>query len=306
MTLRYARHTTNLQKIEQFYTEIVGLEKLGEFQNHNTYDGIFLGLPALNWHLEFTTSNRKPVHKFDEDDILVFYVNSEIEIFKIRNKIEKQGIKLEIPKNPYWSKNGLMISDPDGNKIIFSVKHIPLNSNDPLTTLVREKLISNWSELLDFTKDLPYGRNINRYDYSLVLNQMKGSCSSKHSFLKKVADLNKIENVKLILGLYKMNHLNTPKIELTIIESGLEYIPEAHCYLRLNNERIDLTTTNTSMEHITNDLLEEIEIKPEQVNTFKVEFHKNYLKKWIRESSITMSLDKVWEVREVCIKKLEK
>lgn len=306
MTLRYARHTTNLQQIEQFYTEIVRLEKLGEFQNHQTYDGIFLGHPNLNWHLEFTRSNTKPDHKFDGDDILVFYVNSEVELSAIRQKINKNCIKIEVPKNPYWHKNGIMISDPDGFKIIFSVKHIPLSSNDPLTALVREKAIATWSELIDFTKDLPYGRNQNRHDYSLVLHEMKGSCSSKHSFLKKVAALNKIENVKLFLGVYKMNHLNTPKIEQTIVKSGLKYIPEAHCYLKLNNERFDLTTANASLEHITNDLLEEIEIEPEQVNTFKVEFHKDYLKKWLQESAISLGFEKVWEIREACIKKLEK
>lgn len=92
-----------------------------------------------------------------------------------------------------------------------------------MTSLVREKLINNWSELIEFTRSLPYRRNQNREDFSVVLKEKKGTCSSKHSFLKKVAELNQIGNVKLILGMYKMNHLNTPKIENTILESGLEY-----------------------------------------------------------------------------------
>ena len=41
MTFRYARHTTDLKQIERFYTEIVGLEKLGGFEKHNNYDGLF-------------------------------------------------------------------------------------------------------------------------------------------------------------------------------------------------------------------------------------------------------------------------
>ena len=56
MTFRYARHTTDLKQIERFYTEIVGLEKLGGFEKHNNYDGLFLGHKNSNWHLEFTTS----------------------------------------------------------------------------------------------------------------------------------------------------------------------------------------------------------------------------------------------------------
>lgn len=126
MTFRYARHTSNLDRIEKFYTEIVGLEKLGEFKNHDKYDGIFLGLPDLNWHLEFTVSDQQPTNKFDEDDLLVFYLKSEMEVAEVRSKIEHHNIKIETPKNPYWSKNGLMISDPDGHKIIFSYQALNL------------------------------------------------------------------------------------------------------------------------------------------------------------------------------------
>ncbi|MBK8723789.1 MAG: hypothetical protein IPL95_16520 [Saprospiraceae bacterium] len=47
MTFRYARHTSDLESIEKFYTEIVGLEKLGGFKNHNHYNGLFLGISIL-------------------------------------------------------------------------------------------------------------------------------------------------------------------------------------------------------------------------------------------------------------------
>jgi extradiol dioxygenase family protein len=229
MTFRYARHTTDLNKIERFYTEVVGLEKLGGFEKHNNYDGLFLGYNNSNWHLEFTTSIEQPKSKFDEDDILVFYVNSEVEFKRVKNVINQKNINLEIPKNPYWAENGIMISDPDNFKIIFSVRHQNFSSTDNLTTLVTEKGIKNWSELIDFTQKLPYGRNENREDLSLVIKENKGTCSSKHSFLKKVADLNNIGNVKLILGMYRMDNLNTPKIGDTILKNGLDYIPEAHC-----------------------------------------------------------------------------
>ncbi|MFN5982341.1 MAG: VOC family protein, partial [Fluviicola sp.] len=79
MTFRYARHTSNLKALEKFYTELVGLKKLGGFENHSSYNGIFLGDPAENWHLEFTTSNENPIHQFDEEDALVFYLENEME-----------------------------------------------------------------------------------------------------------------------------------------------------------------------------------------------------------------------------------
>ncbi len=122
MEFRYARHTSDLLLLKQFYTQIVGLENLGGFRDHNSYDGLFLGIPGTGWHLEFTVSGEKPDHTFDEDDALVFYVNSNEELLKIRDRISKNNIVFETPKNPYWVKNGIMVSDPDGFKIIFSIR----------------------------------------------------------------------------------------------------------------------------------------------------------------------------------------
>lgn len=122
MTFRYARHTYNLKALEKFYTEIVGLEKLGGFENHSSYDGIFLGNPAENWHLEFTSSDEVPVHQFDEDDALVFYLENEKQFTQIKERISLHKISLEKAKNPYWQENGIQVSDPDGYKVIFSIK----------------------------------------------------------------------------------------------------------------------------------------------------------------------------------------
>jgi len=42
MFLRVARHTSNLEKIESLYVNILAFERLGGFQNHNYYDGVFI------------------------------------------------------------------------------------------------------------------------------------------------------------------------------------------------------------------------------------------------------------------------
>ncbi|WP_413532037.1 hypothetical protein [Empedobacter brevis] len=73
MQFRIARHTKQIDKITTFYTRIFNLEILREFHNHNGYDGIFIGKPNLDWHLEFTTTHKEVNHYFDEDDCLVFY-----------------------------------------------------------------------------------------------------------------------------------------------------------------------------------------------------------------------------------------
>ena len=79
-------------------------------------------------------------------------------------------------------------------KIIFT-------STDPLTQQIRNLGIDTWEDLLIYVKNISYGRNANREDLSLVLKENKGTCSSKHAFLKEIANLNKIPNVKLIIGI---------------------------------------------------------------------------------------------------------
>jgi hypothetical protein len=181
-----------------------------------------------------------------------------------------------------------------------------LNSKDDLTILVNEKGIQNWEQLLNFVKKIPYGRNANRTDLSLIIKENKGSCSSKHAFLAKIADLNNIPQVKLILGIYKMNQSNTPGIGDELESNSIEYIPEAHCYLKIDGSYVDLTAVDSDFLKLKNDILEEIEIEPEQVADFKVEFHKNYLRKWLTTSNQKMTFDEIWSTREQCIKNLSK
>jgi catechol 2,3-dioxygenase-like lactoylglutathione lyase family enzyme len=120
MKLRYARHTDNLSAIVRFYNRILGLEVRGSFKDHSNYDGVFLGLPGANCHLEFTRSKSKPVHNSDPDDLLVFYPESNEEYERILKAIDHYNVKREIPENPYWKANGIMIKDPDGFRIVIS------------------------------------------------------------------------------------------------------------------------------------------------------------------------------------------
>ncbi len=179
-----------------------------------------------------------------------------------------------------------------------------LSSKDKLTFLIKNSGIETWNELIKYVKNLPYERNSNRTDFGLVISEKKGSCSSKHALLKKVADLNKVEKVKLILGMYKMNQKNTPNIGNVLSVNSISFVPEAHCYLKIENERIDITSQQSDIRKIESEIIDEIEIEPEQVAEFKVEYHKAFLKRWISEGKIEMNFDEIWEIREKCITNL--
>ncbi len=120
MTFRFSRHTNNLEQIKSFYIDILGLELLGGFENHNGYDGIFIGKPNENWHLEFTKSEELVMFNFGEEDILVFYPNTKLEFELIHDKLLANKIEFIIAKNSYWNENGKMILDPDGYRVVIS------------------------------------------------------------------------------------------------------------------------------------------------------------------------------------------
>ena len=120
MILRVARHTNNLKVIENFYVNILGFERLGDFQNHNNYNGVFIGKAELDWHFEFTQSLTKANHVFDEDDIIVFYPKTILEYDTLIKKVEENNISFIPAVNPYWNENGKMFQDPDGYRILIS------------------------------------------------------------------------------------------------------------------------------------------------------------------------------------------
>ncbi|WP_312923139.1 VOC family protein [Empedobacter brevis] len=120
MQFRSARHTNRIKEIETFYTKILNLDILGDFKNHNGYDGLFIGKANTDWHLEFTTSSDDVNHQFDEDDYLVFYPETQDEYEAVIKNLEFYRIEPIQAKNPYWNINGISFLDPDGFVVIVS------------------------------------------------------------------------------------------------------------------------------------------------------------------------------------------
>jgi thiol-disulfide isomerase/thioredoxin len=167
--------------------------------------------------------------------------------------------------------------------------------------------ILTFKQALLFVKQLDYGRNEDKNNLATVFTDNCGTCSTKHALLKKLADENNFEEVKLLIGLFKMNKKNTPEISKTLLENKLEYIPEAHCYLKFEDQILDLTKINSDPADFLDDLIEEIKILPEQITDYKVNYHKNYLVTWLdNNKEINLSLNEIWKIREQCIQDLAK
>jgi catechol 2,3-dioxygenase-like lactoylglutathione lyase family enzyme len=116
---RMARPTNRLEKLVEFYREGVGLKQIGEFRNHEGYDGIMLGLPGHVYHLEFT-QEEEPVElpTPTKEHLLVFYIPNRFKLERIIRRLKKMGYPEVEPENPYWGREGVTIEDPDGWRIV--------------------------------------------------------------------------------------------------------------------------------------------------------------------------------------------
>ena len=148
---------------------------------------------------------------------------------------------------------------------------------------------------------LPYGRNTARANFRLVLSERRGTCSTKHALLAELAREQDIP-IALTLGIYQMHERNTPGVGVILSHYNLPFLPEAHCYLTYEEDRIDITRSGVeAAEPIANFLYEET-ILPAQIGEYKVDLHKRFLRCWLAENATNgYSFDELWNIREECI-----
>ena len=154
---------------------------------------------------------------------------------------------------------------------------------------------------------LPYGRNTNRSDALVVIHEGRGTCSTKHALLRRLAMEQELD-IALVIGIYEMNGWNTPGVGEVLDKYGLESLPEAHCYLRSGQTRFDVTREIQlhPREQITHFIYEE-EIAPDQIGDYKESVHRGFLMQWMKDRIIGngQTLDDLWRIREECIAALE-
>jgi len=176
-----------------------------------------------------------------------------------------------------------------------------LENKGILSKRLLELEVFTFLEAIEFIKNLPYGRTVDRANPDLVLKELKGACSTKHALLKKVALEQGLGNVKLYLCMFKMSGSNIPVLAKLLDKHQVAYIPEAHCVLQIGNKFIDVTSLTSNYDNLKDDVLKLIEIQPEQIGDFKVNYHQSYLKKWLKESDSKYSFEEFWRIREQCI-----
>lgn len=150
---------------------------------------------------------------------------------------------------------------------------------------------------------LPYGRTASRSDFTAVLREGKGTCSTKHALLAALAREQDIA-LALTLGIYEMQERNTPGVGVILDRYGLDIVPEAHCYVIYDGVRIDVTRSGVDPAEPWLDFLHEETIAPEQIGEYKIALHRRFMQRWASANYATAggrTADALWRIREECI-----
>lgn len=117
--MRIARPVTDINRAFHMYSEGLGLRKIAEFNDHQGFSGIMLGLNNLSWHLEFTVCLHHPVKPSQtEEDLLVLYYPDTDEWQATCEKMITAGFIKASSFNSYWEVKGRTFIDPDGYRVI--------------------------------------------------------------------------------------------------------------------------------------------------------------------------------------------
>lgn len=117
--VRVARPTDKLQEVISFYNKGLGLPIIGSFEDHQGYDGVMVGLPGMDYHLEFTSHrNGSPCPAPTKDNLLVLYLGSMDKVESMTVKLATMGHHPVEPENPYWKGISATIEDPDGWRVV--------------------------------------------------------------------------------------------------------------------------------------------------------------------------------------------
>ena len=115
MQVRFARHTDRLAEVVGFYRDRLGLPQLGQFADHDGYDGVFLGLPGTGAHLELTSGGGHGAPTPHAETLLVLYLGSQQ---AVDEALHRAGADPVTAANPYWDEHGVTILDPDGFRVV--------------------------------------------------------------------------------------------------------------------------------------------------------------------------------------------
>jgi catechol 2,3-dioxygenase-like lactoylglutathione lyase family enzyme len=119
-TLRVARPCSDLIAARRFYVDALGLSILGEFADHQGFDGLIVGEPGAHWHLELVHERGMAVAHPSSEDLLVLYLGAAAAYETRVQRLVAAGFAPVPSHNPYWDHDGASFAGPDGYRVVLT------------------------------------------------------------------------------------------------------------------------------------------------------------------------------------------
>ena len=181
------------------------------------------------------------------------------------------------------------------------IPNFKLNSESTISQKFKELGIQDFYSACEYVKNIPIGRNTSRNNFTLILEENIGTCSTKHALLNLLAEENNQNDIELMFGIYLISPETHSQLTKLFEEKGLVNLPESNCFLRYKGKRYDFTSQYNILNLIETKIVREQRIEPNQVGEWKEKIHQDYLMRWLkRKPELTISLDEIWKIREEC------
>mmetsp|Transcript_28568 Transcript_28568/g.48287 ORF Transcript_28568/g.48287 Transcript_28568/m.48287 type:complete len:131 (+) Transcript_28568:19-411(+) len=117
--MRIARPVTDLGTTQKRYCDGLNMQVLGEFRDHQGFDGVMLGSPSMQYHFEFTQCrHHKIAPSPTQEDLVVFYEPDGAQWEEKCIRMLAAGFNQVDSFNPYWDVNGKTFQDNDGYRVV--------------------------------------------------------------------------------------------------------------------------------------------------------------------------------------------
>jgi hypothetical protein len=131
-----------------------------------------------------------------------------------------------------------------------------------------------------YVKAMPYGPNSNNEDSLILFEENRGTCTTKHGAIARLAAELRLEIYKT-LGFYRLNDEIVTGVNAIIQPYGLNFIPQIHCFLRYKTFHIDLTEGNCNGKNKTIDDYDfTVEVKPDLTHAEQETYYMSYLEQY--------------------------
>lgn len=157
---------------------------------------------------------------------------------------------------------------------------------------------SRFDALAAHVRGLPQGHAQRPGDPLAILREERGTNSSKHHLLATVAQTCGHPEVVLTLGIYAMSEFNTPGIGEILGAASVSSIPQAYCYLTVDNQRLDFTGPPQVSGSPLRSLTAEFFLTPDKLAERMAPLQQQALAQWATQQG--MSFEAAWALRQAC------